>query len=142
MAGVKSRLMSATRGSAVMTTTFAGYKPWAGDFDKRDRGNLLSHESGTVTGHGLKNAQERGSLFSAPGDYVYENQARLQPGGGGVGGAGKVGVGRGRFGPSQIWGEGLNGLGPGQNCGGGEGGVLGRRHIGSGMGGSGLRPAG
>lgn len=74
MAGVKTRLMSATRGLAVMTTTFAGYKPWAGDFDKRDRGNLLSHESGTVTGHGLKNAQERGILFSSAGDEVYENQ--------------------------------------------------------------------
>ena len=81
-----------------MTTTFAGYKPWAGDFDKRDRGNwhsghfldtsrtspwtfprrdrgnLLSHEKGTATGHGLKNAQERGSLFAAPGDEVFENQ--------------------------------------------------------------------
>mmetsp|Transcript_7427 Transcript_7427/g.21686 ORF Transcript_7427/g.21686 Transcript_7427/m.21686 type:complete len:656 (+) Transcript_7427:96-2063(+) len=74
MAGVKTKLMSATRGLAVMTTTFAGYKPWAGDFDKRDRGNLLSHEKGTATGHGLKNAQERGSLFAAPGDEVYENQ--------------------------------------------------------------------
>jgi len=74
MAGVKSRLMSATRGLAVMTTTFAGYRPYAGDFDKREKGNLLSTEKGTVTSHGLMKAQDRGSLFSAPGDEVYENQ--------------------------------------------------------------------
>jgi len=74
MAGVKTRLMSATRGLAVMTTTFAGYRPYAGEFDKRERGNLLSHESGTVTSHGIMKAQERGSLFSGPGDEVYENQ--------------------------------------------------------------------
>ena len=74
MAGIKSRLMTATRGLAVMTTTFAGYKPYAGEIDKRTRGNMLSHESGTVTSHGLMKAQERGTLFSAPGDQVYENQ--------------------------------------------------------------------
>lgn len=74
MAGVKSRLMSATRGLAVMTTTFAGYREYAGEFDKRNRGNMLSHESGTVTGHGLMKAQERGIMFSKPGDEVYENQ--------------------------------------------------------------------
>lgn len=108
MAGVKTRLMSATRGMAVMTTTFAGYKPWAGDFDKRDRGNLLSHESGTVTGHGLKNAQERGTLFAAPGDDVYENQASQPAEGDGQGGAlrpyqgGGVRASRARFGsPTQ-----------------------------------------
>ena len=70
LAGVKTRLMSATRGLAVMTTTFAGYRPFAGDFDKRDRGNLLSHEAGTVTSHGIMKAQERGALFSTPGDEV------------------------------------------------------------------------
>ena len=74
MAGVKTKLMSATRGLAVMTTTFAGYRPYAGEFDKRERGNLLCHEAGTATSHGIMKAQERGALFSCPGDEVYENQ--------------------------------------------------------------------
>jgi len=74
MAGVKSRLMSATRGLAVMTTTFAGYRPHAGDFDKRDRGNLLSTEQGAVTAYGLMKAQDRGSLFVSPADDIYEHQ--------------------------------------------------------------------
>jgi len=42
MAGVKSKLLSATRGLIVMSSVFLGYKPYAGDFGSRDRGNLLS----------------------------------------------------------------------------------------------------
>ena len=57
MVGVKSRLLSATRGLAVMTTTFAGYKPWVGEFGGRDRGNLLSFEQGEANSHGLQKAQ-------------------------------------------------------------------------------------
>ena len=49
--------LEATRGLAVMTTTFAGYKPYAGDFGGRHRGNLLSHEQGVATAHGLEKAQ-------------------------------------------------------------------------------------
>ena len=58
----------------MMSTTFAGYKPYAGAFAGRDRGNLLSSATGTVTGHALKSVQERGELFSQVGDEVYENQ--------------------------------------------------------------------
>jgi GTP-binding protein len=61
-------------GEAVMTTTFAGYLDYAGVFMARERGNLLSHETGTVTGYAVERAQERGQLFSAPGDQVYEDQ--------------------------------------------------------------------
>jgi len=74
MNGVKSKLLSATRGLAVMSTTFAGYKPYAGDFGERDRGNLLSFETGTTSNFALAKVQERGSLFAKPGDEVYENQ--------------------------------------------------------------------
>ena len=64
MVGVKSRLLSATRGLAVMTTTFAGYRPHVGEFGGRDRGNLLCHEQGEANSFGLMKAQERGVLFS------------------------------------------------------------------------------
>merc|ERR1712127_410573 len=74
MNGVKSKLLSATRGLAMMSTTFAGYKPFAGAFAGRDRGNLLSSATGSVTAHALKSLQERGELFSHVGDEVYENQ--------------------------------------------------------------------
>jgi len=74
MNGVKSKLLSATRGLAVMSSTFAGYKPYAGDFGGRLRGNLLSFEAGTATPFSLTKVQERGSLFAGGGDEVYEDQ--------------------------------------------------------------------
>jgi GTP-binding protein len=74
MNGVKSKLLSATRGLAVMSTTFAGYKTYAGTFGERDRGNLLSFETGTTSAFSLAKIQERGALFSGPGDEVYEDQ--------------------------------------------------------------------
>lgn len=74
MVGVKSKLMAATRGLAVMTTTFAGYKPYAGDIGGRDRGNLLAFEQGTANSYGLQKAQERGVLFVRPGEEVYEDE--------------------------------------------------------------------
>jgi len=74
MNGVKSKLLSASRGLAVMSSTFAGYKSYAGDFGERDRGNLLSFETGTCSPFSLAKIQDRGALFSKPGDEVYENQ--------------------------------------------------------------------
>merc|ERR1711918_303935 len=74
MNGVKSKLLSATRGLAVMSTTFSGYKPYAGDFGGRDRGNLLSFETGTATPFAIMKTQDRGASFTKPGDEVYEDQ--------------------------------------------------------------------
>ena len=74
MVGVKSRMMTITRGLAVMTTTSRGYQPYAGDLPGRHRGNLLSHELGVATPYGLEKAQVRGQLFAKPGDPVYPKQ--------------------------------------------------------------------
>ena len=74
MTGVKSKLLSASRGMCVMTTTFAGYKTYAGDFGGRSRGNLLSFETGTATPFSIMKTQDRGAFFTSPGDEVYENQ--------------------------------------------------------------------
>lgn len=74
MVGVKSKMLSATRGLAVMTTTFAGYKPYAGDFGGRNKGNLVSFEAGTATPFAITKVQDRGSFFTKPGDEVYEDQ--------------------------------------------------------------------
>merc|ERR1712087_995181 len=64
MNGVKSKLLSASRGLAVMSSSFLGYKPYAGDFGGRDRGNLLSYESGTATPFSIMKTQDRGSFFT------------------------------------------------------------------------------
>merc|ERR1712216_489453 len=57
-----------------MGSSFAGYKPYAGDFGGRDRGNLLSFEQGTATPFAITKTQDRGAFFTAPGDEVYEDQ--------------------------------------------------------------------
>ena len=74
MAGVKSKLLSASKGLVVMSSTFAGYKEYAGDFGGRDRGNLLSFEQGTATPFAISKVQDRGAFFTKPGDEVYEDQ--------------------------------------------------------------------
>ena len=74
MAGVKSKLLSASRGLAVMSTTFLGYRPYAGDFGQRNKGNLLSFETGTATPFAITKVQDRGAFFTSPGDEVYEDQ--------------------------------------------------------------------
>merc|ERR1719478_394465 len=74
MAGVKSKMLAATRGLAVMSSSFAGYKPYGGDFGARNRGNLLSFEQGTATPFAITKVQDRGDFFTSPGDEVYEDQ--------------------------------------------------------------------
>lgn len=74
MNGVKSKLLTATKGLAVMTTTFAGYRPYAGDFDARKGGSLLSMATGPATSYSIVNAQQRGALFVEPGEEIYEGQ--------------------------------------------------------------------
>jgi GTP-binding protein len=74
MSGVKSKLLSASRGLMIMSSVFDGYKPYAGDFGGRDRGNLLSFEQGTATPFAIMKTQDRGAFFTAPGDEVYEGQ--------------------------------------------------------------------
>merc|ERR1719316_1419430 len=67
-------MLSATRGLAVMSSSFAGYKPYGGDFGARDRGNLLSFEQGTATPFAITKVQDRGAFFTSPGDEVYADQ--------------------------------------------------------------------
>ena len=55
-----------------MHHVFEGYEPFSGEIKTRLTGSLVADRSGTVTGYALFNLQERGSLFVAPGDEVYE----------------------------------------------------------------------
>eukprot|EP00184_Porphyridium_aerugineum_P005496 CAMPEP_0184693826 /NCGR_PEP_ID=MMETSP0313-20130426/1971_1 /TAXON_ID=2792 /ORGANISM="Porphyridium aerugineum, Strain SAG 1380-2" /LENGTH=644 /DNA_ID=CAMNT_0027151999 /DNA_START=160 /DNA_END=2094 /DNA_ORIENTATION=+ len=72
--GVKNQLLSATRGTAIMNTLFAGYKPYCGDLESRQNGSLVAHETGKVTTNGIENAQDRGRLMVSPGEEVYAGQ--------------------------------------------------------------------
>jgi GTP-binding protein len=72
MVGVKSQVLSATKGLATMTTTFGGYKAYAGDLPARSRGNLVSAETGVATGFAIMKLQDRGEFFVSPQDDTFE----------------------------------------------------------------------
>jgi GTP-binding protein len=71
MLGFRYQFLTATRGLGVMNTLFHGYGPMVGAISSRQRGSLVAWEPGTTTTFGLKNAEERGTLFLSPGTEVY-----------------------------------------------------------------------
>merc|ERR1712127_133565 len=74
MLGLRSEMLSATRGTAIVDAVFDSYRPKIpGDILSRDKGSLLSFEDGTVTSFGCEGAQTRGKLFVKPGTDVYKN---------------------------------------------------------------------
>lgn len=70
--GYRSEFMTDTNGNGIMNNLFAGYEPYKGDIETRERGSIVAHESGESTAYGLFNTQDRGRLFIGPGVPVYE----------------------------------------------------------------------
>ncbi len=70
--GYRSEFLTDTNGNGIMNQLFSGYEPYAGDIATRTRGSIVVHETGTTTGYGLWNTQDRGKLFVGPGIDVYE----------------------------------------------------------------------
>ena len=66
MIGVRSALLTATKGTAVIDTEFDDYKPFAGQIEAREKGSLLAFEAGTANPFGLTGAQDRGRMFISP----------------------------------------------------------------------------
>jgi GTP-binding protein len=70
--GFRHQFLTATRGEGIMHAIFHDFLPLAGVIGSRSFGSLVAWESGTSTTFGLKNAEERGTLFIGPGVDVYE----------------------------------------------------------------------
>ncbi len=70
--GLRSEILTDTRGTAIMNSLFHGYIDWQGDITSRPTGSLVADRSGKATGHAIFNLQERGEIFIAPGTEVYE----------------------------------------------------------------------
>ena len=70
--GYRSEFLTDTNGNGIMNQLFHGYEPYKGDIETRSRGSIVAHETGTSTGYGLWNTQDRGRLFVGPGVDVYE----------------------------------------------------------------------
>ena len=70
--GLRSEILTDTRGTAIMNSLFHGYIEWQGDIPTRPTGSLVADRPGRATGHAIFNLQERGEIFIAPGAEVYE----------------------------------------------------------------------
>jgi GTP-binding protein len=70
--GLRSELLTDTRGTAILNTLFNGYAPWQGDIPTRPTGSLVADRSGKATSYAIWNLQERGEIFISPGTDVYE----------------------------------------------------------------------
>lgn len=72
--GLRSQMLTATAGEAVMAHTFAEYKPWKGPIPGRNNGVLIAKQAGTTTAYSIDKLQDRGSFFVDPGEEVYAGQ--------------------------------------------------------------------
>ena len=70
--GLRSQLLTDTRGTIVMNSLFDGYTDWQGEIPHRLTGALIADRAGVSTAYSLWNLQERGELFVGPGVDVYE----------------------------------------------------------------------
>ena len=72
--GFRSEFLTATKGNGIMYHVFHGYAPWKGEIPGRTRGSLVAFESGTTTGYGIFNLQDRGDMFISPAQEIYLGQ--------------------------------------------------------------------
>ena len=70
--GLRSEMLTDTKGTAIMNSLFHGHIEWQGDIETRPTGSLVADRSGRTTGYAIFNLQERGEMFVAPGTEVYE----------------------------------------------------------------------
>jgi len=70
--GLRSELLTATKGMGVINHVFSHYDEYKGEILSRNRGALIAFEQGEAITYGLYNAQARGTLFIGPGEEVYE----------------------------------------------------------------------
>lgn len=72
--GLRSQLVTATKGTIVMTSVMSGYEPKGPALDQHRNGVLVAWETAPTTPYALENAESRGTLFVGPGVNVYTGQ--------------------------------------------------------------------
>jgi len=72
--GLRSRLLTATAGEVIMHHRFEAYGPWRGEIGGRVNGAMIAIETGQVTAYAVDQLSDRGVMFVAPGEQVYEGQ--------------------------------------------------------------------
>ena len=72
--GLRSNLLTATTGEAIMSHRFKDYEPLKGNIERRINGSLIAMETGTAIAYALDKLQDRGIFFVYPGEEIYEGQ--------------------------------------------------------------------
>ncbi|MCU0355794.1 MAG: translational GTPase TypA [Cytophagales bacterium] len=72
--GLRSNILTATQGEAIMTHRFKSYEPYKGNIPERINGSLISMETGPGTAYTIDKLQDRGRFFVDPGEEVYMGQ--------------------------------------------------------------------
>ncbi|MGA2955285.1 MAG: translational GTPase TypA [Thermodesulfobacteriota bacterium] len=70
--GYRNEFLTDTKGTGIMNSYLKGYEEYRGDFPLRTTGSLVSDRKGEAVSYALFNLEPRGTLFSTPGDPVYE----------------------------------------------------------------------
>lgn len=73
MIGLRNAMLTATRGLAVMESSFNSYRPNCGKIEAREKGSLLAFEDGEATTFGIQGAQDRGQMMIEPKTAVYKD---------------------------------------------------------------------
>ncbi len=72
--GLRSNMLTATAGEAIIAHRFVDFEPWKGPIQKRINGSIIAMESGTSIAYGMDKLQDRGKFFIHPGEPVYMGQ--------------------------------------------------------------------
>jgi GTP-binding protein len=70
--GYRSKFLTDTKGTGLLTHRFEEFGPWAGEIPHRTSGALVADRQGETTAYALLNLQDRGDFFVEPGDRVYK----------------------------------------------------------------------
>ena len=72
--GLRTNLLTATAGEAVISHRFIGFEPYKGDIERRNNGSIIAMETGTAYAYALNKLQDRGRFFISPQEEVYAGQ--------------------------------------------------------------------
>jgi GTP-binding protein len=72
--GLRTNVLTATAGEAVMSHRFLEYQPYKGEIEKRTNGSIIAMESGTAFAYAIDKLQDRGKFFIHPQDEIYAGQ--------------------------------------------------------------------
>ena len=72
--GLRTQMVNATQGEAVMAHRFDAYEPWKGDIAGRTKGTMIANATGTTVAFSINKLQDRGIFFVPSGVEIYEGQ--------------------------------------------------------------------